>query len=79
MALNNILDPIFSPILNFPPLIGIIVMSFVVTVIITLIYKLVTDQEVMKTLKGDMKHFQKEMKKLKDNPKKMMEVQKKAM
>ncbi|PLW79568.1 hypothetical protein C0585_07065 [Candidatus Woesearchaeota archaeon] len=79
MVLNNLLDPVFAPILSLPPFWGILIISFLVTLLITIIYKLVTDQEVMKTLKADMKAMQKEMKKLKDNPKKMMEVQKKAM
>lgn len=79
MMFEGVLDPIFSPILNLPPLFGIIVISFIVTLIITIIYKMVTDQELMRTLKKDMKDMQAQLKKLKDNPKKMMEVQKKAM
>lgn len=79
MVFNNLLNPVFSPLLSLPPFWGIVIISFLVTLLITIIYKLVTDQELMKTLKADMKAFQAEMKKLKDNPKKMMEIQKKAM
>jgi len=38
-----------------------------------------TDQELMKTLKADIKGAQKEMKAFKDNPEKMMKMQKQAM
>ena len=38
-----------------------------------------TDQKLMKTLKQEMKDFQKEMKNLKDNPSEFMKVQKRAM
>jgi len=38
-----------------------------------------TDQDLMKTLKAEMKEFQKETKELKDHPEKAMEVQQKAM
>ncbi len=79
MVFEAILDPVLSPLLRLPPLLSIILVSFVLSVVITLIYKWMTDQELMKTLKEDMKSMQKEMKQLKDNPQKMMEVQKKAM
>lgn len=79
MVLNNLLHPVLSPLLSLSPFWGIVIISFLVTLLITIIYKLVTDQELMKTLKGDMKAFQKEMKLLKDNPKKMMKLQKQAM
>ncbi|MBR9675787.1 DUF106 domain-containing protein [Candidatus Woesearchaeota archaeon] len=79
MVFDNLLNPVFNPLLSFPPLISILIISFLVTLIITIIYKLVTDQEVMRTLKADLKAFQAEMKKFKDNPTKVLEVQKKAM
>lgn len=78
-GLNFILDPILSPLLNFPPFWAILIISFIATLIITLIYKAVTDQTLMKRLKKEMKEFQKEMKELKDKPNEMMKVQKKAM
>jgi len=74
-----IVNPILSPILNLNPLFGIIIISFILTLFITLIHKLVTNQEVMKGLKKDMKDHQNEMKNHKDNPKKVMEIQKKVM
>jgi len=74
-----IVDPILSPLLKLNPLLGIAIISFILTLLITLIHKFVTNQEVMKGLKKDMKDHQDEMKKHKNDPKKVMEIQKKVM
>ena len=74
-----IVNPILSPLLKLNPLFGIVIISFILTLFITLIHKLVTNQEVMKGLKKDMKDHQDEMKKHKSDPKKVMEIQKKVM
>jgi uncharacterized membrane protein (DUF106 family) len=75
----SFLDPVFRPLLGLDPLFIVIIISAIITVLITTIYKFTTNQNLMKQLKGEMKEFQKEMKELKDDPKKMMEVNKKAM
>lgn len=75
----SLLDPIFNPLLEFNPLLIVLIISAIVCFIITIIYKLTTNQDLMKQLKEETKEFQKEMKELKEDPKKMMEVQKKAM
>lgn len=77
--LNPALDTIFGPILKLQPLYGIIVLAFIVTLIITLVYKFATDQNLMKQLKDELKELQKEMKDLKSEPEKAMQVQKRAM
>ncbi len=74
-----VLNPIFAPLLNLSPLFAIIIISFVITLLITLIHKFTTNQDVMKGLKKDMKDYQDEMKKHKDSPQKVMEIQKKVM
>ncbi|MFH1972869.1 MAG: EMC3/TMCO1 family protein [archaeon] len=79
MVFNSFLDPVLGPVMSIPSPWNLLLISFILTTIITLIYKFVTDQKMMKELKDEMKAFQKEMKELKDNPSKMMEVQKKAM
>lgn len=79
MVFDNILSTIFGPLLELPMLWTIISLSFIMTVIITIVYKFMTDQKLMKTLKDDMKAFQQEMKELKDHPDKVLAVQKKAM
>ena len=83
MGFFSFLDPalnfIFGPLLKLPPFWGILVISFIISVIIVLVYKFFTNQKVMKELKDETKALQKQMKELKDDPKKAMEVQKKAM
>jgi uncharacterized membrane protein (DUF106 family) len=75
----SFLDPIMSPLLSLNPFLAILLVSFSLSVLITLIYKLATDQEVMKTLKADLKQAQLEMKKFKEDPQKMLKIQEKAM
>ncbi|MFC1753756.1 EMC3/TMCO1 family protein [Thermoproteota archaeon] len=78
-SLNFVLDPILDPFLYLGPFWALLLISLLIALIITIVYKLVTDQELMKTLKEDIKEMQKEMKKFKQNPDKMMKIQKKAM
>lgn len=75
----GLLDPIFNPLLNMNPFLAVFIVSLVLSVVITIIYKYMTDQELMKTLKDDIKVAQKEMKLFKDDPEKMLKLQKKAM
>ena len=77
--LDNFFTTVFGPIMHLPEPIPIAIVSFILTLITTLIYKYTTDQEVMKTLKEDIKAIQAEMKQFKDNPQKVMELQKQAM
>ncbi|MBS3132307.1 DUF106 domain-containing protein [Candidatus Woesearchaeota archaeon] len=79
MSFVNILDSVFSPLLRLDSFLAVFLMSLLVSVIITLIYKYTTDQNLMKRLKDEMKALQKDMKSLKKEPQKAMEVQKKAM
>ena len=44
---NPILDPIFGPLLNLPPFLALLIITFIIMVITTLIYKKVTNQEVI--------------------------------
>ena len=73
------LDPILSPLLQLPIFWGIFIISLLISLIIIVIYKYTTDQTLMKQLKEDIKKSQKSMKDIKDNPSKMMEIQKQAM
>lgn len=79
MVFENLLNPIFSPLLNLPTLWAVVLLSFFISLVITLLYKYTTDQNLMKQLKEEMKEFQKEIKELRKEPEKAMEVQKKAM
>ena len=79
MVFENLLNPIFGPLLNLPTLWAVIILSFFISLIITVVYKYTTNQDLMKQLKGEMKEFQKEIKELKKEPEKAMQVQKKSM
>jgi len=79
MVLDNLLNPLFSPLLKLPVAWAIIIISLAIAVLITFVYKWMTDQHLMRTLKADIKGFQRQMKELKHDPKKVMEVQKRAM
>ncbi len=77
------LDPVFNPVLlplvNWNPLIAMILLSFVISLLIVLVYKFFTNQEEMKRLKEEQKEFQKRMRELRENPAEMMKIQKEAM
>ena len=79
MVFENLLNPIFFPLLNLPTLWAILVLSFFISLIVTVLYKYTTDQNLMKQLKDEMKEFQKEIRELKKEPEKAMQVQKKSM
>jgi len=77
--LDPVLNFVFSPLLNLSPLLGIMIMSFLISLIIVIIYKYATNQSLMKQLKDEIKELQKQAKELKEEPEKAMAVQKKAM
>lgn len=79
MSISDFLNPVFSPLLNLPIFWAIIVLSFMISLIITIIYKYTTDQNLMKQLKEEMKAFQKQIKELKKEPERAMAIQKKSM
>ncbi len=74
-----ILNPILSPLLKLNPLLSIVILTFIITLTSTLIYKKVTDQEVIKSLKSEMKELRNQMKEFKDDIKKVEELQKKSL
>lgn len=76
---ESILNPIFNPLISLSPLGFVLFISFVISLIIVIVYKLMTKQDEMKALKDETKRLQNEMKTLKDNPTKIMEIQKIAM
>jgi uncharacterized membrane protein (DUF106 family) len=76
---DNFLNMLFGPVMALSSPYNLIVLSLILTFFITLVYKYVTDQESMKSLKDDMKEIRKEMKQFKEDPKKMMELQKRSM
>lgn len=79
MAYYDFLNIIFAPLLKLPPLLAVILMSFIVSLLIVVISKYMTDQDLMKKIKEDIKENQKQAKESKSNPGKLIEIQKKQM
>jgi uncharacterized membrane protein (DUF106 family) len=79
MAYYDFLNIIFAPLLKLPPLLTVVILSFIVSILIIVITKYMTDQTLMKKLKEDIKAHQKQIKELKSEPAKAMGLQKKAM
>jgi uncharacterized membrane protein (DUF106 family) len=61
------------------PVLGILVVSFVISLLVTLVYKYTINQEQMKELKKRQKETQEKIKSHKDKPEKMMELNKELM
>jgi uncharacterized membrane protein (DUF106 family) len=77
--LDPVFDPILQPLINLSPFWAIVILAVIVSLLITLVYKVATDQKKMKDMKGKQKDYQKQMKELRSNPEEMMKVQKEAM
>src|SRR3989338_7777367 len=73
---DSFFNTIFSPILQLSPAASLMIISLILTLLVTIIYKYTTDQKFLKEAKEEMKILQKEMKEFKDNPSKIMEKQK---
>jgi uncharacterized membrane protein (DUF106 family) len=72
------LDPVLGPLLTWPPIVSIFVVSFLITLLSTLVYKYTTDQKRMRELRAKTKEFQQKMRSIKD-PQKLLKVQQEAM
>lgn len=70
---------IFVNFVQWNPLISIIVFAFIVTFILTLLYKKLIPQQKMNELKEKQKEIREKMKEYKNEPEKMAEVQKEMM
>ncbi len=77
--ITTLLDPVFGPIANLNPTIAIAIFATIVSLISSLIYKLVTDQTKLKSIKEKQKKYQEEIKLAKDDPDKALKLQQKAM
>jgi len=70
---------LFENFLNIHPAIFIMIISFIISFLIVLSYKYLTDQEMMKNLREEIKRLQNELKVHSKNPKKVSEINKKLM
>jgi uncharacterized membrane protein (DUF106 family) len=55
-----------NPILNLPPVVGILLISAIVSAITTIVYKYTTNQKMMKEIREDVKRMQAEIRATKD-------------
>ncbi|HLD33121.1 MAG TPA: EMC3/TMCO1 family protein [Candidatus Nanoarchaeia archaeon] len=77
---ETIFNPVLNPILQLlGPFWALLVISFVLSLIATIVYKYATNQSEMKRLREDMKEHQKKMRESKDNPDALIDLQKQAM
>lgn len=76
---NTALHFVLKPFLLLPPFWAIVMLSFFIALLTTLIYKWTTNQSVMKELKQEIKTLQEQAKQLKEQPDKAMEIHKKVM
>ncbi|MBU2052907.1 MAG: EMC3/TMCO1 family protein [Nanoarchaeota archaeon] len=75
-SVNYVLNPSLGALINWDITWGTLLVFFIIALITTLIQKYATDQETLRELRKEQKEMQKEMKKYKEDPKKMMELQK---
>jgi uncharacterized membrane protein (DUF106 family) len=79
MVLDSIFNAAFGWAIEMSPLFGIIVISFTLTLFVTIVYKLTTDQETLRNIKQEMKNIRKEIKEVANDPTKIEELRKKSM
>ena len=77
--LDPVFDPLFGSLINASPFWAICILAFLIALLISLVYKFATNQDLMKSLKAEQKEYQKKIKGLRDQPEKMMAMQKEAM
>ena len=76
---DSALNFIFGPLLKLPPLAAIVILSFLISLFIVIIYRLMTDQKEMKQLKESLSEYQKKVKASTGDPEKALSIQKEMM
>ncbi|MEK6983313.1 MAG: EMC3/TMCO1 family protein [Nanoarchaeota archaeon] len=77
MAYYDFLNVIFAPLFKLPDVWAIILVSLIVSILMTLVTKFMTDQTAIKNLKEETKEVQRQFKESRNNPQKLVELQKK--
>ena len=78
-GIHWLLDPTAGALLNWELTVGMLIIIFILSLVMTLIQKYTTDQVELKKIKIEQKALQKEMKASRQDPKKTAELQKKNM
>jgi len=79
MAYYGFLNIVFAPLLRFPPVLAIAVLSFIFSIINMAITKYFTDQSSLKRIKEQTEEYKKKIKELRKDPSKAAEMQKNVM
>lgn len=75
-SVHAVLDPSVGVLLNWNVTWGMMMLVFIIALITMLAQKYLTDQETLRELKAEQKAIQEKAKEFKDDPEKMMEIQK---
>ncbi len=78
-AVGSFMDPTFGKILEWNFWAGFILVITLISFILTLCQKYLSDQNALKEIKKEQKYLQEEMKKYKEHPEKLLEFQKKQL
>ncbi len=78
-GIHFLLDPTAGALLDWQLTIGMIIIVFILSLIITIVQKYTSDQVALKELRDEQKKLQKEMKEARNDPAKMAELNKKNM
>lgn len=75
-SIHSVLDPSVGFLLNWNLNVGMLIVVFIITLITTIIQKYATDQKALKEIKEEQKKLQEKMNEFKNNPEKLMQLQK---
>lgn len=78
-SVHAVFDPTLGALLDWNVVFGLIIMTFVLNLLTTLLHKKVTNQDLLKQIKEEQKLVNEEMKLYRDNPDKTLELSKKSM
>ena len=76
-SVHYVLDPSAGALLTWNLTYGMLLLVMIISLFTTLVQKYATDQETLREMKKEQKILQEEMKKYRDHPEKLMELQKK--
>ncbi len=79
MSITGMVGVVFDPLLGLPLFLVVVILSFLITLLTTLIYKWTTNQSLMKSLKDEIKSLQGLMKEAKSDPDEAMKLNQKLM
>lgn len=78
-SVDFVLNPSAGWLLNWNITLGMFIIVFVISFLTVIIQKYATDQKTLRELKNEQKIMQEELKKVRNDPEKFMELQKKQM